>query len=168
MAARQIRLGDSYLKVSFYPAPPSKATMEAFDIPLAHCYRCGYTWTPRRSVVRLCARCKSPHFDQPKLRIPSFGGGLGVEDILGPHRRAIQLLARRYGAYNVRVFGSVARHSAGESSDVDLLVDFRGRARRSELREQLERLLGRSVDVVTDSSIHWFAQPQIVTEAVPL
>jgi uncharacterized protein len=93
---------------------------------------------------------------------------MGVDEVVGPHLRAVKRVARAYGAYNLRIFGSVARREASNSSDVDFLVDFRGAPRRSELRGELENLLGRRVDVMTESSLHWFVQPQIVTEAIPL
>jgi hypothetical protein len=46
-------------------------------------------------------------------------------DQLRAHRSAILDLAERYGAYNVRVFGSVARGDATSGSDIDLLVSMR-------------------------------------------
>jgi predicted nucleotidyltransferase len=61
-------------------------------------------------------------------------------------------LAATHGASNVRVFGSVARGTAGPASDVDLLVDFeRGRTLVDHvgLWRDLEALLGASVDVVS-------------------
>ena len=39
------------------------------------------------------------------------------------HREEILRIAARHGATNVRVFGSVARDTAGPESDLDLLVD---------------------------------------------
>lgn len=57
---------------------------------------------------------------------------------------------------------------AKAKSDVDLLVDFRGTPRTSDFRRELERLLGRRVDVVTEARLHWFIQPQIIVEAMPL
>jgi len=138
------------------------------ELPLLHCYRCGYSWTPRRVVIRICPKCKSPHFDEPKLRVPSMGGGLGIEQVLGPHRKRIYRIARKYGVREIRVFGSVARGSATPKSDVDLLVDFRGAPHTSELRRDLEELLHRTVDLVTESMLHWYVQPQVVVEAVPL
>lgn len=145
-----------------------------FELPELHCYRCGHTWTPRKPFVRICARCKTPHWEEPKIIIPTFGGGLGIEEILGPYRGRISRICRRYAARDVRVFGSVARRAATPSSDVDLLVDFdRSRKVRSSLRTvdlaiELEGILHRRVDVVTESSLHWFVQPQVVAEAVPL
>ena len=39
-------------------------------------------------------------------------------------REEILRIAAKHGAYNVRVFGSVARGEADEKSDIDLLVEF--------------------------------------------
>ena len=116
----------------------------------------------------MCPRCKSTLFDEPKLRVPSGGGGLGIREVLGPFRDGIDRLAKEYGVREIRVFGSVARGSATPKSDVDLLVEFRGTPRRAELRRDLERLLGRPVDVVTESGLHWYVQPQVIAEATPL
>lgn len=142
--------------------------MHEVDLPLLHCYRCGNTWTPRRPVVRICPRCKSPYFDEPKLKVPNRGGGAGIAQVLGPHRKAIRQIARRYGIREIRVFGSVARGAATPKSDVDLLVDFRGVPHTAAFRREVERLLHRTVDVVTESSLHWYVQPQVIAEAVPL
>jgi uncharacterized protein len=99
---------------------------------------------------------------------------LGVVQVLGPYRERIIEIARAYRASDIRVFGSVARGSATRESDVDFLVDFdRDRRTRSTLRtidlaDELGELLGRHVDVATEDSLHWFVQPQVVAEAVPL
>jgi uncharacterized protein len=137
---------------------------------MAHCYRCGYSWFPRRARVRICAHCKSPYFDVPKIRVGSYGGGLGIEDLIGAHRSTLLRIARRYGAENVRVFGSVARRRATDQSDVDLLVDPMPHRsfRQVDLSIRLARLLGRPVDVVSESGLDWFLQPTVVSEAVPL
>lgn len=137
---------------------------------LMHCYRCGHVWTPRRSTVKVCARCKSPYYWFPKVRIPTYGSGLGIEDVIGQRRNEILRLARRYGAENVRVFGSVARKAAAPTSDVDLVVDPVGpdRYRPIDLALALTNALGRRVDVVSERSLHWFIQPGVVAEAIPL
>jgi predicted nucleotidyltransferase len=135
-----------------------------------HCYRCGHVWTPRRSRVRICARCKSPYFWLPKIRVATRGSGLGVKDVIGPNRNKVLRLARRYGATNVRVFGSVARSEATVDSDIDLLVDpiREGEFRPIDLALALTRALGRRVDLVRERSLVWLVQPQVVAEAVPL
>lgn len=135
-----------------------------------HCYRCGYVWAPRRRRVRICPRCKSPHFSVPKLRLPVYGGGLGVEEIIGPNRHKVLQLARRWGATDVRVFGSVARHAAQAGSDIDVLVRPISIRLYSpvDLALALSRLLGRHADVVSEGSLHWLVEPQVVAEAVPV
>ncbi len=136
---------------------------------LARCYRCGYSWFPRRARVRICARCKSPYFATPRLRLPSYGGGLGIDQVIGGRRTELLRLARRYGARDVRVFGSVARKEATLASDVDLLVSPDGRRFDPiSLALALRVLLGRKVDVVAERSLHWFVQPQVIAESVPL
>jgi predicted nucleotidyltransferase len=135
----------------------------------AHCYRCGRYWFPRKDPVRMCARCKSPYFDTPKLRVPTYGSGQGITEVIGHKRAAVLRLARRHGAKNVRVFGSVARREASARSDVDLLVDPVGRRfDRIGLAVRLEGLLGRKVDLVSEQSLYWLVQPQVIAEAIPL
>jgi uncharacterized protein len=134
-----------------------------------HCYRCGHVWSPHRARVRICPRCKSPYFWYPKVSVPRRGRGLGIEDVIGPKKREVVRLARQYGAFNVRVFGSVARHEATPTSDVDLMVDAATRGYRPiDLGLALRKLLGRSVDLVEERSLHWLIQPRVVAEAVPL
>lgn len=124
--------------------------------------------------MRICPRCKSPHWEEPRIQVPSWGKGLGIEEVLGPNRSKIQRIARRYGAREIRVFGSVARKGATAKSDIDFLVDFDwSRKTQSSLRSidfalELEALLGRHVDVATEGSLHWCIQPQVVAEAIPL
>ena len=140
-------------------------------LPERHCYRCVYSWTPRRLPIRRCPRCKSRLWDQPKLRIPTYGGGLGVEEILAPHRKEIERLVQKHRAHDAMVFGSVARRQAGEESDVDLLVEWRSDRSplaRLALMADLKRLLKRDVDVVSESDLYWSVRPQILAEAIPL
>lgn len=143
-------------------------------LPMLHCYRCAYTWTARRRHVRACARCKSKLWDEPRFLIPRGGGGLNVKEVLGPYRSKIERLGRKFGASEIRVFGSVARGSASARSDLDLLVVFdRTKQVRSTLRAidfglAVEKLIGRRVQVATPGSLHWFIEPQVVAESVPL
>ena len=86
-------------------------------------------------------------------------------------RPQIMNLATRHGALNVRLFGSFARGEDSPESDVDLLVDMEpGRSLLDlvALKLDLEELLGRGVDVITTSSIHWLLRRRILAEAKPL
>ena len=72
---------------------------------------------------------------------------------LRARRDEILALAERYGASNVRVFGSVARDEARPDSDVDLLVKFHEDASLydlSGLRLDLIDLLEWPVEVISD------------------
>jgi predicted nucleotidyltransferase len=86
-------------------------------------------------------------------------------------RSAILRIAAAHGARDVRIFGSWARDEARPDSDVDLLV--RLDAGRSLLdiiaiKQDLEDLLGRPVDVVTEAGISPYLREQILGEAVAL
>jgi predicted nucleotidyltransferase len=68
-------------------------------------------------------------------------------------RERVVEAALRHGVRNVRVFGSVARGTAAEGSDLDLLVEFepgRNLFDLIELIDELEEVSGRSVDIVTE------------------
>ncbi len=145
--------------------------MTEASLPEFHCYRCIYTWTPRRTAVRMCPRCKSRLWNVPEQRPVRLGSGLGILEVLGPHRAKILALVSNYGAKRVRVFGSVRRREANDRSDVDLLVDGLPRASlldHAHLETELRRILGRSVDVVEEDGLPWSIRPQVLAEAVPL
>jgi hypothetical protein len=96
---------------------------------------------------------------------------MGIAALLAEKREEILRIAARHGAYNVRVFGSVARGDAGVASDVDLLVDVRPDHSAffpGGLVADLEDLLGRRVDVVEPAGLHWYLRDTILHEAVPL
>ncbi|MBX3083554.1 MAG: nucleotidyltransferase family protein [Anaerolineae bacterium] len=82
--------------------------------------------------------------------------GLGIHDIIGNKRDQILQLASHYGAYNVRIFGSVARGEAQPDSDVDFLVQFRPESTIWDmvgLWQALGELLHREVDLSTDDTL---------------
>jgi uncharacterized protein len=83
-------------------------------------------------------------------------------------RDEILRIADWHGARNVRVFGSDARGEANEDSDIDFLVDFesdRSLLDHAALVVDLEELLGRKVDVVTERGLYWLLQRRILKEA---
>ena len=90
---------------------------------------------------------------------------------LRSRREAILDIARRHGAHNVRVFGSVARGEAGDASDVDVLVDLepdRSLLDQAALLVDLQDLLGRRVDVATEAGLRERIRAIVLREAVPL
>lgn len=92
-------------------------------------------------------------------------------DVLKTKRNDILRLASEHGAHHVRVFGSLARGEAGPSSDVDLLVQMdSGRSLLDliELSQELESVLQRKVDVLTDEGLSPYLKERIQAEAVPL
>jgi predicted nucleotidyltransferase len=87
------------------------------------------------------------------------------------HRQEILSLAHQHGAKRVRVFGSVARNSATPDSDLDLLVEFdpeRSLLDQVSLRSELEAVLCRKVDVVSERGLSPYLADKILQEAVPL
>jgi predicted nucleotidyltransferase len=86
-------------------------------------------------------------------------------------RGDILQIASRHGARNLRLFGSVARGEDHAESDLDLLVDMEpGRSLIDlvALGQDLEDLLQRKVDILTDASVHPALREQILAEARPL
>lgn len=74
---------------------------------------------------------------------------------LRARRDDILRLAAQYGAYNVRVFGSVARGESTEGSDIDLIVQFQDWVSLYELsglQQDLEALLGCKVDIADNDT----------------
>ena len=96
---------------------------------------------------------------------------MSLNELLQEKREDILRIAAKRGAFNIRVFGSVARGEADEKSDIDLLVDMEpGRTLfdLSELLMDLQDLLGRDVDIVTEKGLHNRIRERVLHEAVPL
>lgn len=86
-------------------------------------------------------------------------------------RHEILRIAASHGAHNVRLFGSAARGEDRPGSDLDLLVDMEsGRSLLDlvALGQDLEELLHRRVDVLTNGSVHPAIRPHILADARPL
>ena len=87
------------------------------------------------------------------------------------HRDAILEIASRYGAHDVRIFGSVARGDSTESSDLDLLVRFdpsRSLFDHGGLLMDLQDLLGVKVDVISEGGLNDRFRNEIARDAIPL
>lgn len=94
-----------------------------------------------------------------------------LRELLQENREEILKIATKHGAYNLRIFGSVARGEERQDSDVDFLVDMesdRNLLDRIGLMQDLEDFLGRKVDVATVKVLRDFCRESILKDAVPL
>jgi len=93
-----------------------------------------------------------------------------LDSLRHDRKAAIDQVARKHGARNIRVFGSVARGDNQAASDVDFLVDFdkdRTLFDLIALRLDLRDLLGVEVDVVTPNSLRYI-RDRVLAEAKAL
>ncbi len=86
-------------------------------------------------------------------------------------RRIIVPILKKNGVVKAGIFGSYARGEATKKSDVDILIKFNARARKSlldivELELELEEKVGKKVDLVEYSVIHPRLKEQILHEEV--
>ena len=111
-------------------------------------------------------------WDVPKVRRPEGGRtGLGVEDVIRGRRPELLKIAKDFGATHLRVFGSVSRGQASETSDLDLLVTFRDGVDLFDhihLERQLSRLLKRNVEVATETGLDPEVLAHALAEARPI
>ena len=91
--------------------------------------------------------------------------------VIDRHRAEILAIAKRHGIHDVRIFGSMARGDADDDSDVDLLVSLppekTGLALGALLMD-VQDLLHRRVEVVTEKSLHPGVLGRVLQEAQPL
>ncbi len=83
-------------------------------------------------------------------------------------RNEIRRIAEHHGATNIRVFGSVASGIADDASDIDFLVDLengRSLLDLGGLLMDLQELLGRRVDVVTEKGLRPRIRERVLREA---
>jgi uncharacterized protein len=96
---------------------------------------------------------------------------MSLREEIQRQRDVVLGIAGRYGASNLRLFGSVARGEERPDSDVDLLIDLspeRGFSDYLGLAEELEALLERRVDLVLSRSLSPHFRPFIEAEARPV
>ena len=95
-----------------------------------------------------------------------------LRQILDEKREKILQLATKHGAFNVRIFGSVARGEETENSDIDFLIDYDLNKINpwfpGGLLIDLEDLLGCQIDIVTEKGLSKFIRDQVLKEAKPL
>ena len=97
---------------------------------------------------------------------------LELLSILKEKREKILQVAAQHGAFNVRVFGSVARGEEDEQSDIDFLVDYSLELITpwfpAGLVLDLQDLLERKVDVATEASLKERIRDRVLQEAIAL
>jgi predicted nucleotidyltransferase len=96
---------------------------------------------------------------------------MAAADILQSRREDILRIARKHGVGRVQIFGSHARGTSKESSDVDLLIEVNGPTTPwfpGGLVADLEVLLGCRVDVVEPDALRPEMRERALSEAVPL
>lgn len=94
-----------------------------------------------------------------------------IHPLVENHRTEIIALAERHGIRNVRVFGSMVRGYADDTSDVDLLVSLppgKSGLALGALLMDVQDLLRRRVDVVTEGGLHPALRDRVLKEAQPL
>jgi len=99
------------------------------------------------------------------------GTVVDLRELVQTKRREILDAAGRRGACNLRLFGSVARGDFRTESDVDILVQMepgRSLLDMCGLSLDLERILGRKVDVFTERSLKDRIRARVLKEAIPL
>jgi hypothetical protein len=92
-------------------------------------------------------------------------------DTLKTKREDVLRIAQKRGVRRIRVFGSVARGDARPESDFDFLVELepgRSLLDLGGLVSDLQELLGRQVDVVTERGLNPRIRARVLAEAIPL
>jgi predicted nucleotidyltransferase len=95
-----------------------------------------------------------------------------LSQLLQEKRQDILAIAAKHGAFNVRIFGSVARGEETEKSDVDFLVDYDLKQISpwfpGGLLMDLQDLLGCKVDIVTEKGLSHLIKEKVLSEAKSL
>ena len=94
-----------------------------------------------------------------------------VEETIKKKSSEIRRIARSHGATNVRLFGSVVRGESRPESDVDFLIDVTAETSPwfpAGLIQDLEKLLGRRVEIVTERALNKDLREKVLREAVPV
>ena len=92
-------------------------------------------------------------------------------DILKEKREDVLEVAKKHGVTSLRVFGSVARGEESADSDIDLLVTTGPSVSPwfpAGLILELEELLGRHIDIVTETGLNPLLRDEVLSEAVAL
>lgn len=92
-------------------------------------------------------------------------------ELVKQHRAELLAASRKFAVENIRIFGSAAKGSDNENSDLDILIDPLPHTTLLDLgglKAEFEELLGISVDILTPRSLPESCRTQILQEAKPL
>lgn len=94
---------------------------------------------------------------------------MDLKQLLTEKREKIIQIAEKHGAYNIRIFGSVARGENNSNSDIDFLVDIesgRSLLNRIALMQELEDFLGCKVDIVKSENLPLLIKDKVFNETI--
>jgi predicted nucleotidyltransferase/DNA-binding XRE family transcriptional regulator len=135
--------------------------------PAVAAYESGSRTPTLSTLERLLAACGR----ELVLDSQATASARSMQALIHGRRTRLLAAARRHGARNVRIFGSVARGGESAESDVDLIVDLdvgRTLVDLAALREDAASILGVPVDVVTSDLLKEHVRDEVLRDAVPL
>ena len=80
-------------------------------------------------------------------------------------------IASKHGAINIRIFGSIVRGESKPGSDIDFLIDTGPKTSPwfpAGLILDLEELLGKPVEIITERALNPYCKESVLREAIPL
>lgn len=88
------------------------------------------------------------------------------EEILSLLRQYRNDLLVKYGVKRIGLFGSYAKGKAGDASDIDLIIELERPLglKFVELAEYLEGILGRKVDLLTQTGLRRIRNPEVIAD----
>lgn len=135
-------------------------------------YEQGVTLPTLPTLRRLLVACgREPVISSRTVRRDRVSRIGPLEGALARHRSRVIAAARRHGAHNLRVFGSIARGEEEVESDVDLLVDLEPGRTLVDLagfRREVAEILGVEVDAATEDMLKPRARKRVLADAQPL
>ncbi len=129
----------------------------------------------RPNVIEIVVRVPADKADAVRAyagRVSRRRNPASRDEVLERLRDHVDVL-RRFGVKSLALFGSVVRDQAKPTSDIDLMVEFHpgqpgGLFRYVELKQALEGLLGRPVDLITSGNIKPRLRTRILAECIPV
>jgi len=94
-----------------------------------------------------------------------------MNPLIETNKNKILSIAKKRGASQIKVFGSMATDKATDKSDVDFLVEMQQGTSAfalGGLLKDLEDLLGRRVDMTTPDALHPSIRDKILNDAIEL